>query len=315
MRIGLIADVRGLLSPLRHALHLVEKTGCDRVACLGSTVEGGPDDDAVLEELRRAGAVIIPSPHDAASLGDLAPEQELSGLRLAHEIPGGSDDLHWLTGVAAPTLLRARDILGTGERRACGDLYGPMAYGMGAAGPWRRTPICSESIALGEGPWLLCPGSVALAETSRYGGSVMVVDEDAAEATIVSFGADGKKMPHRKARILVYCDEFEPHRPEPDVLKLVDFFERTTANEIVAEVAELQPDVILLDYHLAGSMSGIDALLALRKGQDALPAPVLAIAGDPADSLGMKAAGAVAGLPFIYLKDVLTRTIHELAGW
>jgi CheY-like chemotaxis protein len=314
MRIGLIADVRGLLAPLRHALRLVEETGCDRLACLGSTVEGGPDDEAVLEELRRAGAVIVPSPHDAASLSDLAPEQELSGLKLAHEIPGGSDDVLWLTGVAAPTLLRARDILGTGERRACGDLYGPMAYGMAPAGPWRRTLLGPECVPLGEGPWLLCPGSVAMSETSRYGGSVMVVDEDAAEATVVTFGPDGKKLSHRKPRILVYCDDFDRHRPEADVLESVDFFERMTANEIVAEVAEIQPDVILLDYHLEGSMSGIDALLALRKGLDALPAPVLAIAGDPADSMGMKAAGAIAGLPFIYLKDVLTRTIHELAG-
>ena len=51
MKIGLMADVRGLLGPLQHALRLLREEGCERVACLGSTVEGGSDDEEILRVL------------------------------------------------------------------------------------------------------------------------------------------------------------------------------------------------------------------------------------------------------------------------
>ena len=54
--------------------------------------------------------------------------------------------------------------------------------------------------------------------------------------------------------------------------------------------------------------------LALRRGRDRMPVPVLAIAGDPSENQGLRSVGAVGSLPFIYLKDTLTRLILELTG-
>ncbi len=317
MKIGMMADVRGQLAPLQAALRILAEEGCDRVACLGSTVEGGPDDEAVLARLRDAGATVVASPHDAPGLLDGVPgEAEAAGMSLAHETPGGADDTFWLTGYAAPSLLRAGELLRSadGRGRASGDLYAPMVYMLGPAAVRRRIFLGPGRCAVGDGAFLACPGSVGLAAQARYGGAVMTWDDASREMAVVTFGADGARLPPRRPSVLVYCADFGPHRPDDADLEGVDLTVATSADNIVAEVEQARPDVILLDYHLAGSLSGMDALVELRRGRDQLPAPVLTIAGNPADSQGMKAAGAVAGLPFSYLKDTATRLIRELSG-
>ena len=316
MKTGLIADVRGLLPHLDAAIRLLREEGCDKIACLGSTVEGGPDDETVLARLRDEGATVVASPHDAPGLLDgVPPEAELAGMRLGHETPGGSDDVLWLTGWPAPSLLRAMELLRDQEGgRGCGDLYAPLAYVLGPEGVKRRLFLSAGTFAVGDSPFLACPGSVALAGQSRYGGSAMTWDSAKRELSALTFSDSGDRMPAKRPSVLVYCSDFAPHLPEEDVLEGITFEVLPGADEIVEDVERVNPDVILLDYHLKGGMSGIDAMIALRKGRDALPAPVLAIAGNPADSQGMKSAGAVGGLPFMFLKDTLTRLILEIRG-
>ena len=316
MKTGLIADVRGLLPNLDAALRLLREEGCDKIACLGSTVEGGPDDEAVLARLRDEGATVVASPHDAPGLLDgVPPEAELAGMRLTHETPGGSDDVLWLTACPAPSLLRAMELLRDQEGgRGCGDLYSPLAYVLGPQGVKRRLFLGPGRLEVGESPFLLCPGSIAMAEQSRYGGSVMTWDTASRELAAVTFGPSGERLPRKRPSVLVYCSEFEPHLPDEDVLDGITFEVLPGADGIVQDVERVNPDVIVLDYHLRGNMSGIDAMIALRKGRDAMPAPVLTMAGNPADSQGMKSAGAVAGLPFMFLKDTLTRLILEIKG-
>jgi CheY-like chemotaxis protein len=316
MKTGLMADVRGMLAPLDFALRILRDEGCDRIACLGSTVEGGADDESVLARLRDESVTVVSSPHDAPGLLEGVPtEDELGGLRLSHELPCGSDDVLWLTGWPAPSLLRAMELLRAQEGgRASGDLYAPMVYAMVPEGVRRRIFLGPGRWSVGDGAFTCCPGSVALAGQSRYGGSVMTWDDASREIAVVTFDGEGKRMPHYRPSILVYCEEFEPHHPDADELKHVTFEVLPGADDIVADVERIKPDVILLDYHLHGRLSGIDAMIALRQGRDALPSPVLTITGNPADSQGMKAAGAVAGLPFMYLKDVTTRLIREIGG-
>src|SRR5437762_8484624 len=103
MKLGLLADVRGMVDPLKDALAILAEEDCGCIACLGSTVEGGEEDEQVLEALRSVEALIVPSPHDAAGrLEGRPPQVEACGLMLAHETLGGSDDVLWLTGFPAP---------------------------------------------------------------------------------------------------------------------------------------------------------------------------------------------------------------------
>lgn len=310
----MLADVRGMLGALDAGLAILRDERCDALACLGSTVEGGPDDEAVLARLRDAGAVVVASPHDAPGLLDGVPAQgEAAGVVLTHETPGGADDVLWINGCAAPSLLRASETLRETRGRACGDIYSPLVYVMGPLGVRRRLFLGPGRLVVDGASFLACPGSVALAGQSRYGGCVMTWDEAARELEAIPFDEHGRRLEHREPIVLVYCAELGDMRPDDDELKRVRFEVRASADGIVADVEELKPDVVVMDYHLAGGLSGVDAMLSLRHG-GAMPVPVLTMAGNPSDSQAMKAAGAVGGLPFIYLKDVMTRMIREIGG-
>ena len=243
------------------------------------------------------------------------PEAEAAGIHLAHETPGASDDVLWTTGYPAPSNLRAMEILrerpGT---HASGDLYAPIAYFLPSGGGVRRRLFLSAGKELApEGSMLLCPGSVATASASPGGGSVMTWENVTRELAVVRFGPDGARAEVRRHVILCYCEDMGERLPDDAVLERVDLRVRADADQIAAEVAAERPDLVLLDYHLAGKLSGLDAILALRARGD-MPVPVLGIAPDPAESEGLKAVGAVGGLPFSYLKDALTRLILELTG-
>lgn len=317
MKVGLVADVRGLLQPLRHGLAILQEEGCERIACLGSTVEGGEEDEAVLRALGEISAMIVPSPHDAAGrLDGWPPAAELAGLSLAHETPDGADETLWLTGCPAPSLLRTMETLRRSPgRHACGDLYVPLVTMLPDAGAAaRRIFIGPGSMRVPDGSFIACPGSLTSSLESRHGGAVMTWDDSIRELSVVTFGPEGQRLPPHRPSVLVYCEAFDAHAPDPAVIEGVRFNVLASADDIRTDVDDLQPDVIVMDYHLAGTMSGIDALISLRKDRDRLPAPVVSMAGDPSESGGMKAAGAVSALPYVYLKDTLTRLIVELTG-
>jgi len=175
--------------------------------------------------------------------------------------------------------------------------------------------VAPETVAVPAGPFLLCPGSVALAPTPRRAGTVAAWDDARGELTVIPFDETGRRArPSPLLRILVYSAEFTDQRPDEAVLAEVDLQVRGSADDISADVAREQPDLVLLDYHLAGSRSGLDALIALRGGREQLPVPVFSITGNPTDAEGMKAAGAAWGLPFTWLRDSLTRLIREVTG-
>lgn len=317
MKIGLIADVRGLVAPLRAALHLLAEEGCERIACLGSTVEGGADDEEALRILAEASVVIVPSPHDApGQLDAWPPTAQLAGLELAHEIPNGSDEMLWLTSCQAPSLLQTMTTLGSRPGQyACGDLYVPfvtMLPESGAAA--RRVFIGPGAVTIPAGSFIACPGSVTMSIEGAHGGGVATWDDASREFRALTFGPDGVRLPARRPSILVYCDALGDMTPDDNVLANIRFTVKASADDIRADVEELAPDVVIMDYHLGGTMTGIDALQALRQGRDRLPAPVLSMAGDPSCSEGLKAAGAVSALPYVYLKDTLSRLILELTG-
>lgn len=317
MKMGLLADVRGLLGPLKNALALLAEEGCDRIACLGSTVEGGAEDEEVLRALGAAQVLILPSPHDVPGrLDGWADHAQLAGLRLAHATPGGSDEMLWLTSCQAPSLLQTMTTLRAQPgQHACGDLYAPFLTMLpDQGGPSRRVFIGPGRVTVPAGSFIACPGSVTMSIEGAHGGGVATWDDAAREFAVVTFDAEGRRLPPHRPSILVYCESLGDMAPDDSVLERVRFNVRPSADDIVSDVEEVTPDVIVMDYHLAGKRTGIDALQALREGRDRLPAPVLSMAGDPSCSEGLKAAGAVSALPHVYLKDTLSRLILELTG-
>ena len=318
MKLGLIADVRGRLDLLEPALSLLAARGCDRVACLGSTAEGGEQDEAVVARLKEIDAVIVPSPHDAhPSIVGLDVETEAAGLRLAHETPPELPLTAplWLTGYEVPNVLQAGERLGSNpEQRACADWFEALALAAPGPGPaQRRLFLRGGSWSVPEGPFVACPGSVAMSEKWARGGSLLVWDQDARTLEGVRFSPQGE-LDLGPIRMLVYCEDFEPHRPEADALARVELTLKDDADAIASDLAELRPDLVLLDYHLSGSNSGLDALLEVRPGGAPAPCPIFTIAGNPADQGSMKDCGALGELPFAYLKDTLTRLLRECGG-
>lgn len=63
-RIAVISDIHGNHAGLMAALDDIAAQGCDRIVCLGDLVEGGPDNDRVIETLRERGVPCVRGNHD-----------------------------------------------------------------------------------------------------------------------------------------------------------------------------------------------------------------------------------------------------------
>ncbi|MEM7249143.1 MAG: hypothetical protein AAF533_27730 [Acidobacteriota bacterium] len=318
MKLGLIADVRGSLAPLEIALGLLSDEGCDRVACLGSTAEGGENDDAVVAALQAADALVLTSPHDQPErAAGWSASESSAGLELSHDGPAEVElnSLHWATGFGVPEVLELRGRFESDHgRHVRGDLFEALVYQPDASGAVQeRFFLRSGSMKLADGPALLCPGSVALATSWRRGGAVMTWDDERSELTCLRFDGEGR-VEDGKPRMLVASSDFSPYLPDASLLEQVDLELTTTAAELNRQVEEHRPDLVLVDYHFEDGPTGLEAIVALREGLDALPVPVFTIAGNPADSEAMRSSGALPGLPHSFLKDAFERLIRQVVG-
>ena len=81
-RTALISDIHGNHAGLLAALADIEQQRCDRIICLGDLVEGGPDNEAVIETLRRLGVPCVRGNHDETNDAELsaASRRFLQGL-------------------------------------------------------------------------------------------------------------------------------------------------------------------------------------------------------------------------------------------
>ena len=63
-RTALISDIHGNHAGLLTVLADIERQNCDRIVCLGDLVEGGPDNEKVIETLRRREIPCVRGNHD-----------------------------------------------------------------------------------------------------------------------------------------------------------------------------------------------------------------------------------------------------------
>ena len=68
----------------------------------------------------------------------------------------------------------------------------------------------------------------------------MTWDEASRELSVVTFGAEGQRLPHHRPTILVYCSAFDLHRPDAAVLENVRFEVLANADSIRADVEDIR---------------------------------------------------------------------------
>ena len=63
-RTAIISDIHGNHAGLVAALADIDRQGCDQIVCLGDLVDGGPDNEAVIETLQQRGIPCVRGNHD-----------------------------------------------------------------------------------------------------------------------------------------------------------------------------------------------------------------------------------------------------------
>jgi predicted phosphodiesterase len=188
MRVAIVADVHANRHAFEAVLDAVEASGAEELWCLGDLVGYGAEPDACVELARRHVAVCLAGNHDLAVRGDLPYGQFTRGAELA---------IRWTTDVVAPETLaylsalepqRLDEAVGLyhasprdpvweyvtsplqaelcidrlEHRVACiGHSHVALAYSRSLGVP-ASGDTCPEGteLDLGEGEWLLNPGSV-----------------------------------------------------------------------------------------------------------------------------------------------------------
>ena len=64
MKIGVVADIHGYIEPLKLAISLFETHGVSHIVCAGDLVDGGMDDDAVIDYIRHHNIMSVKGNHD-----------------------------------------------------------------------------------------------------------------------------------------------------------------------------------------------------------------------------------------------------------
>lgn len=82
-RVALISDIHGHHAGLRKVLDDIEHQRCDRIVCLGDLVDGGPENERVIETLLGLGVPCVRGNHD--EVNDLALSSEWQ--RFLRELP------------------------------------------------------------------------------------------------------------------------------------------------------------------------------------------------------------------------------------
>jgi len=63
-RTAVISDIHGNHDGLLAVLEDIQRQGCERIVCLGDLIEGGPDNEGVIDTLRRLGVASVRGNHD-----------------------------------------------------------------------------------------------------------------------------------------------------------------------------------------------------------------------------------------------------------
>lgn len=70
MKIGIVSDIHGHIEPLKRAFALFESRGVDQIICAGDLVDGGWEDEAVVDYIRTHNIISVRGNHDRMASAD-----------------------------------------------------------------------------------------------------------------------------------------------------------------------------------------------------------------------------------------------------
>jgi predicted phosphodiesterase len=188
MRIAVVSDIHGNRHAFEAVLEAVAQSSCDELWCLGDLVGYGADPDACVALAERHASIVLAGNHDLGVCGSLPLEQFSRGAALAarwtqdtitqatREFLLGLTPSHLDRSVglyhASPrdpvweyvlSPLQAEMCLDVQTHRVCliGHSHVALSFWrpMGAAATG-QTRSADEGLEIGDGQWLLNPGSV-----------------------------------------------------------------------------------------------------------------------------------------------------------
>jgi predicted phosphodiesterase len=231
MRVAIVSDIHGNRQAFEAVLDAIEDSECEEMWCLGDLVGYGAEPDACVELARRHAAICLAGNHDLGVRGDLPLEDFSRGAALAarwtqetiteatREYLGGLEpaDLEERAGLyhASPrdpvweyvlSALQAELCLDVQSHRVCliGHSHVALSFsrlpGESATG---QTRAADEELELGQGEWLINPGSVGQPRDSDPRAAWLELDLDGWSAVYrrVEYDIDGAAAAIRAARL------------------------------------------------------------------------------------------------------------------
>lgn len=211
MRIAIVSDVHGNRHAFDAVLEAAEDSGCEELWCLGDLVGYGAAPDACVDRAQVHAAVCLAGNHDLAVLGALDLAQFSGDARTAAEWTRrviGEREIAYLRTLAPScedeavglyhasprdpvweyvlSPLQAEMCLDVQTHRVClvGHTHVALSFYRSEPGSATgQTRTGGEVVALGEGEWLLNPGSVGQPRDGDSRAAWMELDLDAWTAT------------------------------------------------------------------------------------------------------------------------------------
>ena len=231
MRVAIVSDIHGNRQAFEAVLDAIEASDCEEMWCLGDLVGYGADPDACVELARLNAAICLAGNHDMGVRGDLPLEQFSRGAAVAarwtqQTITAETRD--YLNGLepvmldeqvglfhASPrdpvweyvlSALQADLCLDAQSHRICliGHSHVALSFcrvpGEAASG---QTRTDGEELDLGQGEWLVNPGSVGQPRDGDPRAAWLELDLDGADAVFhrVEYDIDSAAAAIRAARL------------------------------------------------------------------------------------------------------------------
>jgi diadenosine tetraphosphatase ApaH/serine/threonine PP2A family protein phosphatase len=231
MRVAIVSDIHGNRHAFEAVLDEIDGSDCEEMWCLGDLVGYGADPDACVELARRHAAICLAGNHDLGVRGELDLEQFSRGAALAARWTRetiASETLEYLDQLSPTALdeevglfhasprdpvweyvlssLQADLCLDVQTHRVClvGHSHVALSFWRGPGEPATgETRADGEEIDVGEGEWLMNPGSVGQPRDGDPRAAWLELDLDTWTATYrrTEYDIEGAASAIRAARL------------------------------------------------------------------------------------------------------------------
>lgn len=211
MRVAIVSDIHGNRHAFEAVLDAIDRSDCEEMWCLGDLVGYGAEPDACVELARRYAAICLAGNHDLGVRGTLPLEEFSRGAALAARWTQATitpQTRAYLDGLEPLNLeepvglyhasprdpvweyvlspLQAELCLDAQQHRVCliGHSHVALSFSRDAGdSATGQTRAAAERLDLGEGEWLINPGSVGQPRDGDPRAAWLELDLDGLDAT------------------------------------------------------------------------------------------------------------------------------------